>query len=58
MQSNIPKFMMGGIRFGNNFFGIGAVKAFTYSVLENGIKVVPVMFLFKMTGKSLFGMDF
>ena len=51
-MSNItPKFLMGGIRFANNFFGWGTVKAAVNTGVETGIKTAPLIIFFYGMGR-------
>ena len=36
-----PKFLMGGVRFKQNFFGLGTCQAALYMVIEGAIKIIP-----------------
>ena len=43
---------MGGIRFSNNFLGLGAVKAVINTGIENVIYIAPVFTFFLLMGKK------
>ena len=46
-----PKFLMGGVRFSQNFFGSNTIKAGIWTVAETGIKTAPVIMLYMAAGK-------
>ena len=53
-MSQVPKFLMGGVRFSNNFFGLGTIKAAVNTGIETVVKAVPVCLFFMMVGRYSF----
>ena len=47
-----PKFLIGGINFSKNFFGIQTIKAGVWTGIETGIKTLPILLTFIYLGKS------
>ena len=44
-MSSVPKFLLGGIRFGKNFIGKETLQTSSYTVLECSVKVLPIFWL-------------
>ena len=51
MSAQTPKFLMGGVKFANNFFGWGTVKAAVNTGVETGIKTAPLIVFFYGMGR-------
>lgn len=44
-MSQVPKFLIGGIRFSKNFCGKETLQTSAYTVFECSVKVLPIFFL-------------
>ena len=44
-MSQVPKFLIGGIRFSKNFCGKETLQTAAYTGLEVTVKVLPIFFL-------------
>ena len=53
MSSQVPKFLLGGIKFSKNFLGGGTLQTTSYGVFECAVKVAPIFFIIGYAGKYI-----
>ena len=41
----LPKFLMGGVNYRQNFLGFGTTKTAIYGYIEQGIKIAPLILI-------------
>lgn len=52
MSSTAPKFLLGGVNFRRNFFGLQTMQTGAYGAIEVVIKTLPVLILGYAASKS------
>jgi hypothetical protein len=51
-MSQAPKFLLGGVNFKRNFLGLQTIQTACYGVMEQGIKLAPLVLLGYAASKS------
>ena len=51
MSQRVPQFLLNGLAFKNQFFGLRTIQTTSYAVFEIGVRVAPIFIVIGYAGK-------